>query len=991
MTRWLQILAVALALGTMPVLGAQGAGAGPDPEPLPRSARKWVRSTLAGMSLEEKAAQLVMVRAFGQYRSPRSDEYRELLAEVRDLRVGGVVVFDSDLESIPRLLNALQDAAEVPLLVASDLERGLGFRVRRGAVSFPHAMAVGATGSAEMARFVGEVTAREGRALGLHWTFSPVADVNNNPQNPIVNIRSFGEDPQLVARMVRAYVEGARAGGMLSTVKHFPGHGDTAVDSHVALPVIEVDRERLEAVELVPFRAAVDAGVDAVMVGHIAVPAIDPSGTAATLSPALSGDLLRGELGFDGLIVTDALEMDGLRPAWAGGAAVRAVVAGADVVLLPADTRVAVQSLARAVAEGQLTEGRLDASVRRILEAKARLKLHKERRVDVAEIGRHLARPEDVAGADEIARASITVVRNDGGVLPLAAESPLRLLQLTIAGSHGIAARGLDGKELSRRRIEVETRRLGPEVSAETADEILKLAPGFSHVVVSAFVPVASGDSGAGGGGFSPSQARLLRRLIKPRPVSPVGPAEVAGSPVILISFGSPYLLAHLPEAPVYACAYSGSAASRRAAVAALLGETEVGGRLPVTLPGLYDVGHGIEIPRREMTLRDAPSPGRGAGETSENEGRFAGVDRVLDDFLAAGAFPGGVLAVGHRGALVHLRPFGRLGDDTRAPRPGDDEGVPAVVADTIYDLASLTKVVATTTMAMILVDEERLDLDSPVQDFLPRFTGEGKEQVTVRHLLTHSSGVDWWAPLYKEVAGHDAYVERIQAMDLAYEPGSAMKYSDLGLILLGEILERVAGEPLDAFVRRRVFEPLGMKDTMFRPGKDLLERIAPTERDPWRGRLLRGEVHDENAFALGGVAPHAGLFSTAGDLARFVQMMVNGGVLEHRRLISRATVDSFTRKAGVAPEGRKRKVPDSTRALGWDTKSPEGSSAGTLFSPSSYGHTGFTGTSIWIDPERQLFVILLTNRVHPSRDNILIRKVRPAVADAVVRAVGGG
>ncbi len=923
--------------------------AAPASEPeLPRSTRKWVRSTLAGMSLEEKAAQMVMVRAFGQYRSPRSEESRELLAEIRDLRVGGVVVFDSDLESIPPLLNALQDAAEVPLLVASDLERGLGFRVRRGAVSLPHAMAIGATGSEAAARFAGEVTAREGRALGIHWNFAPVADVNNNPQNPVINVRSFGEDPELVARMTRAFVEGARAGGMLTAVKHFPGHGDTAVDSHVALPRIESDRERLEAVELAPFRAAVAAGVDAVMVGHIAVPALDPTGTPATLSPVLTAGLLRDELGFGGLIVTDALEMDGLA-VWAGAAAVRSVQAGADVVLLPGDTRVAVQSLVRAVAEGQLSEARLEASVRRILVVKAGLRLHKERHVDPAEIGRHVARPEDVRRAVRLAEESITVVRNDGGVLPLAAEAPLKLLQLVVAGSPTQRARGLPRDELERRRIEVETRILGPEVSAETEDEIVAAAPGFSHVVVSAFLRAAP----VAGGGFSPSQARLLERL---QEGSPGG-----GPPVILISFGSPYLLALLPEVPVYLCTYGWSSASRQAAAAALFGESDIGGRLPVTLPGLYDVGHGIEIPRREMTLRDA---------RQEDASRFAEVDRVLDRFLEEGAFPGGVLAVGHRGALAHLKPFGRL---------SYDEDVP-VAADTIYDLASLTKVVATTTMAMILTGEERLDLDSPVQDFLPLFRGEGKSQVTVRHLLTHSSGVDWWAPLYEELRGQDAYVERIQAMDLVYEPGSQAKYSDLGLILLGEILERVAGEPLDAFVRRRVFEPLGMKDTLFRPGPDLVGRIAPTEKDPWRGRVVRGEVHDENAHALGGVAPHAGLFSTAGDLARFVQMMVNGGVFEHHRFFSRATAETFTNRAGV--------VPGSSRALGWDTKSPEGSSAGSLFSPSSYGHTGFTGTSIWIDPERQLFVILLTNRVHPTRDNKLIRQVRPAVADAVVRAL---
>ena len=348
----------------------------------------------------------------------------------------------------------------------------------------------------------------------------------------------------------------------------------------------------------------------------------------------------------------------------------------------------------------------------------------------------------------------------------------------------------------------------------------------------------------------------------------------------------------------------------------------------------------------------------------------FEKVDRLLDDFRARGAFPGGVLAVGYRGALVHLHPFGRLTYDADAP---------AVTADTLYDLASLTKVVATTTMAMILVDEGRLDLNQPVQKFLPGFQGSGKDAVTVRHLLTHSSGLDATAPLYKELRGRAAFVERIEKMDLGYPPGSRSVYSDLGIILLGEILERISGQPLEEFVRERVFEPLGMHDTMFRPPAELLPRIAPTENDPWRGRVVRGEVHDENAFAMGGVAPHAGLFSTAGDLARLAQMLLNDGVLDGRRIVSRETVELFTRKAGI---------PDSDRAIGWDTKSAEGSSAGTLFSPRSFGHTGFTGTSIWIDPDRQLFVILLTNRVYPTRENQLIREARPAVADAVVRAL---
>lgn len=346
----------------------------------------------------------------------------------------------------------------------------------------------------------------------------------------------------------------------------------------------------------------------------------------------------------------------------------------------------------------------------------------------------------------------------------------------------------------------------------------------------------------------------------------------------------------------------------------------------------------------------------------------LAEVDRLLEDFRERGAFPGGVLAVGYRGSLNPLHPFGRLSYD--------EEAAP-VTAGTLYDLASLTKVVATTTMAMILVDEGKLDLNQPVQELLPGFRGPGKEAVAVRHLLTHSSGLEATAPLFRENRGKAAYLERIQAMDLTYPPGSRSVYSDLGIILLGEILERAAGHSLDAFVRERVFGPLGMRDTMFRPPARLRPRIAPTEFDAWCGRLIHGEVHDENAFALGGVAPHAGLFSTAGDLARFARMLLNGGTLDGRRIVSRETVELFTRRAGI---------PGSDRALGWDTKSAEGSSAGILFSSRSFGHTGFTGTSIWIDPERELFVILLTNRVHLTRENQLIREVRPAVADAVVR-----
>jgi beta-glucosidase-like glycosyl hydrolase/uncharacterized protein YbbC (DUF1343 family)/CubicO group peptidase (beta-lactamase class C family) len=949
------LLALAACRTGGPAPGIPSSPAGSLDRPLTAAESAWVRETLASLDLEGKAAQMVMVRAYGVPRHPDSEAHRDLLALVRDLRVGGIVLFHSELDTVPALLDELQGAAPVPLLVSADLERSLHFRVPEGPVPLPGAMAIAATRSEEAARFAGELTAREGRAAGIHWALAPVGDVNSNPDNPIVNLRSYGEDPELVARMVAAFVRGARAGGILTTVKHFPGHGDTAIDSHLALPTIPGDRSRLDRIELAPFRAAIAAGVDSVMTGHLAVPALDASGRPATLSRPITTDLLRGELGFRGLIVTDAMEMKGVGTVWMGEAAVAAVEAGADAVLLPEDPRVAVQSLVRAVGEGRIATTRLDASVTRLLEAKARLGLAARRPLDRAALRRRVGRPEDLDRAQSIARRAITLVRNTGDVLPLRPERPLDVLHLVLASDWVNVnigeGDGIPGRVLRAHGARVDGRRAGPEISPAVADAIVAAAAAKSHVVVSAFVRVTSSK---GRTDMDASHAALIRRL------------AATGTPVVVASYGSPYLLAQFPEVQAYLCAYGADPSVQRAATEALFGEHALTGRLPVSIPGLAAFGDGVQLPRRDLEL--APAPPTQAGFDAR---RLAEVDRVVEAAIAGRAFPGAVVAVGRRGRLALLKAYGRL---------SYDPGAEPVTTETIYDLASLTKVVATTTAAMSLFDEGRLDLDAPVVSYLPRFTGRWKERVTVRHLLTHSSGIDWWAPLYKEVSGQAAYVERICAMDLVSEPGTVMKYSDLGIILLGEILQRVSGRPLEELVRERVIEPLGMKDTTYLPAATLRPRVAPTEFDAWRGRLVHGEVHDENAFALGGVSSHAGLFSTAPDLARFAQMMLWKGVYGHRRIAAPRTVDLFTRRSTLPP--------GTDRALGWDTRSAQGSSAGTLLSPISYGHTGFTGTSLWIDPERELFVILLANRVHPTRENNAIRTVRPALADAVVRAL---
>jgi beta-glucosidase-like glycosyl hydrolase/CubicO group peptidase (beta-lactamase class C family) len=913
----------------------------------------WAESTLQALSLEEKVGQMIGVRAFGIYTNPRSQEYQALVEEVETLQVGNVTVFESDVYAAARILNDLQRRAKVPLLVAADLERGLSFRVRRGAVPIPYAMAIGATRSEEAAYFSGLVTGREARAIGIHWTFAPVADINNNPDNPVINIRSYGEEADLVGRLSSAYVRGARDAAILSTAKHFPGHGDTATDSHLTLPVIGADLERLNRVELAPFQTMFKAGVDAVMVAHIAVPSVDASGDPASLSHPLTTGLIRDQMKYQGLIVTDAMEMSGLDVAWSGEASVRAVAAGCDLVLLPKDAKIAVREIVRAVREGRIPQAQIDASVLRLLKTKESLGLDQSRFVDEAEIGKNVGRPEDIEQAHRITEASLTLVKNEGDVIPLAVEKPLRILHLVLSSDvRNDNISGIPEAELARRYVQTVNRYVGPNLRADLADEIVAQAHSgaFSHIVASAFVRVTSSKGTAN---MESAHAGLLSRL------------AAGGPPLIVLAFGSPYLLRQAPEIPVYLAAYGGIDSAQRAAIGALFGEFDLGGRLPVTLPGLFPFGHGLKIPHRVMTLAPAPPDTQGFKALT-----FAEVDATVDRFLERKAFPGAVVAVGRNGALVHLKAYGRQTYES---------GSPAMTVDTVFDLASLTKVIATTTMAMMLVDEGRLDLDRPVRGFLPKFTGGLKDRITVRHLLSHSSGIDWWAPLYKEAHSMPEYLNRILPMELKYEPGTKSVYTDLGVMMLGEILERVSGTDLNTFARHRLFAPMKMRDTGFNPPESMKARIAPTEFDhDWRKKLVWGEVHDENAAALGGVAPHAGLFGTAPDLARFATMLLTGGVFENHRYVAPATVTRFTTR-GV--------VPDSSRALGWDTPS-ENSSSGTLMSKRAFGHTGFTGTSMWMDPETGVFVVILTNRVHPTRENNLIREARPQIADAVMRGL---
>ncbi len=909
--------------------------------------KAWVRKTLQAMSLRDKVGQLLQIRVTGRFLNRGSAEYQALMQEIRENRVGGAVLFAGNVYESSVLLNELQGISRLPLIVSADFERGASFRIE-DTTSFPWTMAVGATGSEEFAYQEGAITAREARALGVHWIYAPVVDVNNNPDNPVINIRSYGEDPELVARLGAAFIRGARENGVMTTAKHFPGHGDTATDSHIGLAVIPSNRQRLDEVELVPFRRAIEAGVDSIMTAHIAVPQLtgDP-GVPATLSRNVLTDLLRNTLHFNGLVVTDALEMGGITTRyWTGLAAIRALKAGADMLLLSPDSDVALNEVVRAVHRGEIQESRIDRSVTKILEAKTSLGLHRNRTVSLARIQEVVASPESQRISRQIADRSITLVKDEKHLLPLNPVSPPKVLSLAVASDLDTAPAAVFQAEMKRRFPSCRTMSMDPRISEELIEGISNAASESDVLVIVSLVRMMSGK---GNFVLKDEQRFTIEGLL------------ASGKPVIWVTLGSPYILRAFPQAQACVCAFSYSDVSQLAAARAISGEIAISGKMPVSIPGLCKAGDGVQVPRLDMTLHNAAPEALGLAQDA-----FREVEGLLARAVESKAFPGAALIVGYRGSIVL---------DTAAGSLDYRPGSPKVTGDTIYDLASVSKAASTTSAAMMLAESGRLLLSARVQDYVPEFEGPNKEKVLVQHLLTHSSGLPAFVPLYKEAQGYDQMLARVCAAPLEFEPGARVQYSDLGMILVGEIIRRTSGHPLDQYVAQNLFTPLGMKSTFYRPGKAFLNRIAPTEDDPWRKRVVRGEVHDENAFAMGGVAGHAGLFSTTHDLAVLAQMLLNGGIYDHHRYLSAETIRRFTTRQS------------DDRALGWG-KPSDSDWTGKTLSPQAYKHTGFTGTSIWIDPQKQLFVILLTNRVHPTRDNTRIDQVNQAVVEAVVRAI---
>ena len=581
--RFAPCLAFSLFLTLFAVSCAQG-----DREPRladdPGAAR-WVHKTLSRMTIEEKVGQMLVARYTGNFFNEDNETLKDLESLIQKRKLGGLILFLGEVYETAHLTNRLQALSGLPLLIASDLERGAGNQVA-GATLFPPLMAIGAAGSETLAYEMGKITAFEGRSMGIHMTYAPVVDVNVNPDNPIINTRSAGEDPEEVGRLAAAFIRGCQENGMMATAKHFPGHGDTAQDSHTLLPSIDAGRERLDAVELYPFRKAIEAGVSAVMIAHLQVPSLDPTpGLPSSLSAPIITGLLREDMGFRGLVVTDALEMGGVTGSFtAEQAAVRCVQAGVDILLLPVDLEAASDALIKAVKNGEIPLSRINASVRRILEAKARLGLHKNRFVDIPALSKKIGSGQALSRAAEAFESAITLVKNEGDIVPLSAAGK-RLAVLSLSSD---AADYYVGRPFITEVLKRAPGSLTAYADLKTGQEFLeeaKLQAGLADAVIIALFSTVSANKG--NVGIEPRHLRLVEYV------------AATGKPLVVVSFGSPYFLREFPEVGAYLCAYRSAAGAQEAAAKALFGEIEIRGKLPVSIPGLFPLGHGLVLPRK--------------------------------------------------------------------------------------------------------------------------------------------------------------------------------------------------------------------------------------------------------------------------------------------------------------------------------------------------------------------------------------------------------
>lgn len=954
----------------------------------------WADSVLASLSLEQRIAQLMMVAAYSNKDAKHVNEVESLVTKYG---IGGLIFFQGGPVRQARLVNRCQALARTPIMIGMDLEWGLSMRLD-STMRFPRQMTLGATDDVEGVELMGEEIARQMKRLGVQVSFSPDVDVNINPANPVINDRSFGEDPEAVGRMGMAYMDGLQRGGVLAVAKHFPGHGDTDQDSHKTLPKVSASRARLDSVELAPFRKLVGGGVGGVMVAHLEVPALDSTrGLPSTMSKAIVTDLLQQDMGFKGLVFTDALNMKGIANAdKPGEIELRALLAGNDILLFPQDPVKAIQRIKQAVDSGLVPRELIDEKCLKVLRAKDWCGLDHFTPISTEKLNADLNTEHAKALRRRLYAEALCVVRNDG-VLPVQGLDTLRIASLVI----GDSVRSTFPKYLARYANITEVhcpKILNPAQSQAMLDSLKK----FNLVLAS-----VHNTSYRVNKEFGVPQLTLdfLRRLGNQQRM-------------VFVLFANPYRLGMAYGAQRWnglVVAYEETDDTQDLAAQLIFGGITPQGTLPVTASSYFPRGLGIKGGEEVRLRYDLPEQ-----DTLET-GQLMRIDTIVNEGLAAQAYPGCQVLVARHGAVIWNKAYG---SPTYA-------GQRAVTTDDIYDLASISKVAGTTLALMKLADEGKVDVEKTLDDYIPKLV-EGHPyhaSLKLSEILAHQAGLKPFVPFYLRLlnngklrpelvasapdAAHDMrmadslYISstyRDSLVQWVLETPTTQRgkyvYSDMGMYLLMRVVEQVSGMPFDRFLQTNFYTPLGLSTICYQPWKRFpLERIMPTENDQaFRHRQVRGDVHDPGAAMMGGVAGHAGLFSNANDLAVIMQMLLNGGSYGGKRYLREKTIKAFT--ACHYCTGHPRT--DNRRGLGWDKPQMKGTPgpASDNASPLSFGHTGFTGTMVWADPATGTVFVFLSNRVYPdagsnklAKMNIrtqiqqVVEALAPATAEGMVPA----
>ncbi|MCC8358696.1 glycoside hydrolase family 3 N-terminal domain-containing protein [Salinimicrobium sediminilitoris] len=936
--------------------------------------RQWVDSIYDAMTLKEKVGQLFMIDVFSSDPPSKIEKAKEL---VEQHYVGGVIFSKGGPKRQVKLHNELQELTKIPLLIGMDAEWGLAMRLD-STYAYPWNMTLGAIQDENLITEVGASIAQHSKRLGVHMNFAPVVDINTNPENPIIGNRSFGENKTNVTSKSIAFIKGMQREGVLGSAKHFPGHGDTERDSHKTLPVVDFSRDRIFREELFPYRELIAEGLSSVMVAHLNVPSLEERiEFPSSLSHEIVTGILKEELNFNGLIITDALNMKGVanfdEP---GEIDLAAFLAGNDILLFSEDVPKASELIIEAYNKGLITEARLKHSVRKILYAKYKVGLDKYEPVDPVYVIEDLNSIRNEVLAHKLYENVMTVIKNDRSTLPIRDLETSKIAYVHFGEDSGNAF-----FEQLNRYAQVDS------VSAENLNVLLDKLDAYNQVIIGYHQSSASPWSG-----FKLNQKEQTWLY------------EIARkNKVILNIFTSPYALLDLETTANFEAiqvAYQNTILGQQKAAQVIFGALEAKGKLPVSAGNNFPVGTGYRTRNLERLSYGLPE------QVGMNSYKLNKIDDLIQKALDKKMTPGLQVLVARKGKVIYERNAGYHTYEKEIP----------VQASDVYDLASLTKILATLPLLMELVDQDEIDLETTLGEMLPSFRGSNKEQVTILEMLSHYARFKSWIPFHRMTI--DKYTKRpdvkyirsqqdrgynVQIAEKMYvrndirdtvlkiirdselERRKTYKYSDLPFYLLKFYLEDIYGTSLEYLTQDHFYKSLGAHNTTYLPLKKFpKERIVPTENDKnWRNQLLQGYVHDEGAALLGGIGGQAGLYSTANDVAKIMQMYLNGGQYGGKIYFDQETVDKFNTCYYCEDDVR--------RGVGFDK--PQLSDAGPTcgcVSMTSFGHSGFTGTFTWADPDEEIVYVFLANRIHPSAGNneITRESIRSNIQELIYEAI---